>query len=121
MVLIVTQSYTASLASDLTLERLQPKYLDVEELKSKGLHVGYQKASFAKDDILIRLLGYNESLLIPYETVEQYHDALSNGEAAAIFDEIPYIRIFLAKYCDKFMMVGPTYKSDGFGFVSSVP
>ena len=40
------------------------------------------------------------------------------GVVAAIFDEIPYIKLFLAKFCSMYTMVGPTYKTDGFGFVS---
>ncbi|KAK7856178.1 glutamate receptor 2.9 [Quercus suber] len=63
---------------------------------------------------------FHESQLKPYSTFEGYHEALSkgthNGGVAAIFDEIPYIKLFLAKYCSRYTMVGPTYKTDGFGF-----
>ena len=55
-------------------------------------------------------------------TLEEYHEALSkgthNGGVAAIFDEIPYIKLYLAKFCSTYTMVAPTYKIDGFGFVS---
>ncbi|PON42717.1 hypothetical protein PanWU01x14_279510 [Parasponia andersonii] len=40
------------------------------------------------------------------------------GGVDAIFDEIPFIRLFLAKYCSKYTMFGPTYKSNGLGFAS---
>uniref|UniRef100_A0A2N9IK22 Glutamate receptor n=1 Tax=Fagus sylvatica TaxID=28930 RepID=A0A2N9IK22_FAGSY len=64
--------------------------------------------------------SFDESKLKPYETPEEYHEALLNGThnggVAAIFDEIPYIKFFLAKYCSRYTMVGPTYKTDGFGF-----
>ena len=67
-------------------------------------------------------LGFEESKLKAYETPEEYHNALSlgsnNGGVAAIFDEIPYIKIFLQKYGCKYDMVGPTYKTDGLAFVS---
>jgi ionotropic glutamate receptor len=57
-----------------------------------------------------------------YNTPEEYNEALSrgshNGGVEAIFDEIPFIKLFLAKYCSKYTMVGPTYKTGGFGFVS---
>ncbi|XP_031266566.1 glutamate receptor 2.9-like [Pistacia vera] len=60
------------------------------------------------------------SKLVPYHTIQEYHNALSkgseNGGVAAIFDEIPYVRVFLAKYGSEYMMSGPTYKTDGFGF-----
>ena len=133
VVLILTQSYTASLTSMLTVQRLQPTFVDVKEIKKNGYFVGYQKNpfngyfvgyqknSFVKG-ILIKQLGFHESKLKPYETHEEYHEALSNGThyggVAAIFDEIPYLKLFLAKYCSKYTMVGPIYKTDGFGFVS---
>nr|POF07338.1 glutamate receptor 2.2 [Quercus suber] len=36
--------------------------------------------------------------------------------AQTIFDEIPYIKFYLAKYCSRYTMVGPIYKTGGFGF-----
>ncbi|KAL5973941.1 hypothetical protein ACLOJK_030600 [Asimina triloba] len=56
-----------------------------------------------------------------YNSPEEYADALSkgsrNGGVSAIFDVIPCIRLFLRKHCGQYMMVGPTYKTGGFGFV----
>ncbi|XP_030950058.1 glutamate receptor 2.8-like [Quercus lobata] len=119
LVLILTQSYTASLTSMLTVQRLQPTFVDVKEIKRKGYLVGYQKGSFIKG-LLMKQLDFDESKLKPYETPEEYHEALSkgilNGGVAAAFGEIPYIKLFLAKYCSRYTMVGPTYKSDGFAF-----
>ena len=121
VVLILTQSYTASLTSILTVQRLQPTFVDIKEIKNNGYFVGYQNHSFV-EGLLIKQLDFHESQLKPYSTPEEYHEALSkgthNGGVAAIFDEIPYIKIFLAKYCSRYTMVGPTYKTDGFGFVS---
>ena len=121
VVLILTQSYTANLTSMLTVQRLQPSFVDVKEIKKNGYFVGYQNASFVKG-LLIKQLGFDESKLKSYNTPEEYHEALlngiHNGGVAAIFDEIPYIKLFLAKYCTRYTMVGPTYKTDGFGFVS---
>uniref|UniRef100_A0A2N9IPG2 Ionotropic glutamate receptor C-terminal domain-containing protein n=1 Tax=Fagus sylvatica TaxID=28930 RepID=A0A2N9IPG2_FAGSY len=101
------------------IQRLQPSFVDVKEIKNNGYFVGYQNASFVKG-LLIKQLGFNESKLKPYNTPEEYHEALLNGThnggVAAIFDEIPYIKLFLAKYCTRYTMVGPTYKTDGFGF-----
>ncbi|KAF5461787.1 hypothetical protein F2P56_017858 [Juglans regia] len=119
VVLILTQSYTASLASMLTVQRLQPTFVDIKEIKRNDYFVGYQNNSFVKG-LLIKQLNFSESQLKPYSTPEEYHEALfkgiNNGGVAAIFDEIPYIKLFLAKYCSKYTMVGPTYKTDGFGF-----
>ena len=125
VVLILTQSYTASLTSKLSVQRLQSTFVDVKEIKKNGYFVGYQKNSFVKG-ILIKQLGFHESKSKPYETHEEYHEALSNGThyggVAAIFDEIPYLKLFLAKYCSKYTMVGPIYKFEGgFSFVSLSP
>ncbi len=121
VVLILTQSYTASLTSMLTVQRLQPAFIDVKEIKKNGYFVGYQKDSFVKG-LLTKQLNFNETMLRAYNTPEEYNEALSNGShnggVAAIFDEIPFIKLFLAKYCSKYTMVGPTYKTGGFGFVS---
>ena len=121
LVLILTQSYTANLTSMLTVQRLQPTFVDVKEIIEKGYNVGYLKDSFVKG-LLIDQLSFNESNLKAYATPEEYHEALSKGTyndgVAAIFDEIPYIKLFLAKYCSRYSMVGPIYKTDGFGFVS---
>ena len=90
VVLILTQSYTASLTSMLTVQRLQPTFVDVKEIKKNGYFVGYQKNSFVKG-ILIKKFGFHESKLKSYETLEDYHEALSNGThyggVAAIFGE----------------------------------
>ena len=118
---IITQSYTASLSSMLTVQRLQPAFIDVKVIKRNNYFVGYQKESFVKR-FLMDHLGFEESRLKGYETPEEYHKALSLGSdndgVAAIFDEIPYIKIFLQKYGSRYAMVGPTYKTDGLAFVS---
>nr|POF09066.1 glutamate receptor 2.2 [Quercus suber] len=119
MVLILTQSYTASLASMLTVQQLKPEFVDVKEIKRNGYFVGYHNDSFVRE-LLIKQFNIDESKLKPYRTPEEYDEALSNGThnggVAAIFDEIPYIKLFLSKYGSRYAMVGPIYKTDGFGF-----
>ncbi|XP_031255207.1 glutamate receptor 2.8-like [Pistacia vera] len=117
VVLILTQSYTASLTSMLTVQRLRPSFDDVKEIRARGYLVGYPKDSFVKD-FLINQLNLNESNLKGYEYPKDYDEALSNQSVAAIFDEIPFIKLFLEKanYCSKYMMVGPTYRTGGLGF-----
>ncbi|CAA6671054.1 unnamed protein product [Spirodela intermedia] len=118
VVLILTSSYTASLTSMLTVQQLQPTLASVNELRKNGDFIGYQDGSFLKG-LLLRE-NFDESKLKPYGNVSQYADALSkgshNGGVSAIFDEIPYIRIFLAEHCSDYMTIGPIYKTDGFGF-----
>ncbi|XP_028789489.1 glutamate receptor 2.8-like [Neltuma alba] len=113
--LIITQSYTASLGSMLTVQSLQPRFIDVKDIKKNNYCVGRQNGSFVKR-LLKNQLGFTESKLKPYETPEEYDRALSSGEIATFFDEIPYAKLFLSRYGSKYAMVGPTYKTAGFGF-----
>ncbi|XWS54158.1 hypothetical protein CRYUN_Cryun10bG0065300 [Craigia yunnanensis] len=119
VVLILTQSYTASLASMLTVQRLQPTVVDVNVLKKKGDFVGYETGSFVKD-LLVKQLYFDESKLKDYGTAEEFDEALSkgsqNGGVDAIFGAQHCVELFLAKYCDKYMTAGPTYKTTGLGF-----
>ncbi|XP_043710271.1 glutamate receptor 2.8-like [Telopea speciosissima] len=119
-VLILTQSYTASLSSTLTVRQLQPTITDVNVLKSNGYYVGYQGGSFV-GEFLTNYLQFDKSKLKSYGSPEEYHYALSNGSGnggvAAIFDEIPYTQVFLNMYCNQYTMVGHIYSSEGFGFV----
>ncbi|XP_078157752.1 glutamate receptor 2.8-like [Carex rostrata] len=120
VVLILTSSYTASLTSMLTVQQLQPSVTDVNQLLKQGDYVGYQDGSFVKD--LLLKLGFEDGKLKNLSTADDYADALAKGSAnggvAAIFDEIPYVKVFLSQYCsNNYVMAGPTYKTDGFGFV----
>ncbi|KAF5950621.1 hypothetical protein HYC85_012614 [Camellia sinensis] len=115
VVLILTQSYTASLSSMLTVHRLEPSITDVQQLIKKGHPVGYPNASFV-DDIL-KGMEFSESQLKGYQTV--YGDlnvAFSNKSIVAAFDEIPYLKPFIGRHCSNYTMVPPTYKTGGFGF-----
>jgi len=120
VVLILTQSYTASLSSLLTVQQL--KVTDVNELIKKGEYVGYHKDSF-----ILRILlglGFDKSKLIAYsspeECLELFSKGSGNGGIAAAFDEVPYINVFLSKYCSKYTMIDATFNTGGFGFVSSL-
>jgi glutamate receptor, ionotropic, plant len=119
VVLILTSSYTASLTSMLTVQKLQPAVTDVRELQRTGAYIGYQEGSFIKNSL--KKLGFHEAKMRSYSTAGEYADALSkgpaNGGVAAVFDEIPYLKLFLSQYCDGYTMFGPVYKTDGFGFV----
>ncbi|XP_071689160.1 glutamate receptor 2.7-like [Rutidosis leptorrhynchoides] len=118
VVLVLTSSYTASLTSMLTVQQLRPTYTDIKVIMRNGESVGYQDGSFVKE-MLINM-GFDDSKVKNYSTFEQYDEALQkgskNGGVSAIMDELPYNRVFLAKYCTNYTMTGPIYKSAGFGF-----
>ncbi|XP_060217875.1 glutamate receptor 2.8-like [Lycium barbarum] len=118
VVLVLTSSYTANLTSMLTVQQLQPTITDLNDLTKNGEYVGYQEGSFVKD--VLKRMKFDSSKFRSYSTLEEYNDALSrgskNGGVGAIVDELPYLRLFLNKYCRKYIMIGPTYKAAGFGF-----
>ncbi|XP_055829388.1 glutamate receptor 2.9-like isoform X2 [Solanum dulcamara] len=118
VVLVLTSSYTASLTSMLTAQKLQPTITDLNDLIKHGEYVGYQKGSFVRG--VLKRMKFDSTKFRSYSTLEEYNDALSrgskNGGVGAIVDELPYLRLFLNKYCRKYIMVGPTYKTAGFGF-----
>ncbi|KAJ0031594.1 hypothetical protein Pint_12582 [Pistacia integerrima] len=118
VVLILTQSYTASLTSLLTVQRLQPTVSDVTELIKRGENVGFQQGSFVAG--ILKDLGFNEKNLLVYDSVEEW-DALfqkgtTNGGIADAFDEVAYLKLFMGRHCSKYTMVEPTFKTAGFGF-----
>lgn len=119
VVLILTSSYTASLTSILTVQQMKPTVTDVKFLLDSRLPVGYQRGSFVRH-YLQEQLGFHEDQLHEYNSPQEYAQALSNGPkkggVAAIFDEIPYIRIFLSSQCG-FTIAGPVYRTGGLGFV----
>lgn len=122
VVLILTQSYTASLTSLLTVQQLMPTVTDVNQLIKTGLYVGYQEGSFVLG--ILKQLGFDESKIKVYNSTEEldelFNKGSGNGGIAAAFDEVPYIKLFLTKYCSKYITVEPTFKTGGFGFVSSL-
>nr|XP_011462099.1 PREDICTED: glutamate receptor 2.2-like [Fragaria vesca subsp. vesca] len=97
VVLIVTQSYTANLASLLTIQQLQPTVTDINDLLRNRENVGYMESSYIYD--ILRQKGFHDSKLKGYENMEDIEEALSKGSAnggiAAIFHETPYMKLFV--------------------------
>ncbi|CAA7407338.1 unnamed protein product [Spirodela intermedia] len=111
-VLILTSTYTASLASILTTANLKPAFNDVGELVRSGKFVGYSRGSFQMD-LLKPTFG---SKLIPLSGPDKYASALTKGTVNAVLHELPYVKLFLKKYCKGYTIIGPTQKTLGFGF-----
>ncbi|KAL1217172.1 Glutamate receptor 2.9 [Cardamine amara subsp. amara] len=114
VVLILTQSYTASLTSFLTVQRFHPTATNVKDLIKNGNYVGYQEGAFVKGILLG--LGFQEPQLKAFGNAEECDELFSNGTIAAAFDEVVYLKVILSKYCSKYAMVEPTFKTGGFGF-----
>ncbi|GJZ21603.1 extracellular ligand-binding receptor [Tanacetum coccineum] len=111
VVLVLVSSYTATLSSLLTVEQIQ--------LASKRGSIGYNSGSIFQGT-LVRNLNFQDTRLKPYNSAEEYADALSRGSKRggvdAIVDEIPYIKEFLADYPSGYSMTVSKITSNGFGF-----
>ncbi|EOA28454.1 hypothetical protein CARUB_v10024663mg [Capsella rubella] len=119
IVLILTQSYTASLASLLTSRQLNPTITSMRSLLEKGDNVGYPRTSFIFGKL--QESGFTQSSLIPFDSAEKCDELLrkgpENGGVSAAFMEVPYMRLFLGQYCNAYQMVEEPFSVDGFGFV----
>ncbi|XP_071729652.1 glutamate receptor 2.8-like [Rutidosis leptorrhynchoides] len=109
MIFIVVQIFTATLSSWLTLDQLRPR------LPSGYENFGYQNGSFLKDFIIDKYKR-NDTNLVPLNSVEEYKTALSSGRVTAVFDELPYIELFLAKHGSDYMKFGPINQESGIAF-----
>ncbi|XP_018489871.2 glutamate receptor 2.4 [Raphanus sativus] len=119
IVLVLTQSYTASLSSLLTTQQLNPTETSMKNLLAKGGHVGYQRDSYISGKL--RESGFPNSRLVPFNSAEECEELLrkgpSKGGVSAAFMEVPYVKVFLGQYCKKYRMVEVSFDVDGFGFV----
>ncbi|KAI3732809.1 hypothetical protein L1987_64018 [Smallanthus sonchifolius] len=104
VVLVLVSSYTAALSSLLTVEQI--------ELASMRGSIGYQSGT-PIGGVVSRNLNFNDSRLKPYNTLEEFADALSNRSVDAIVDEIPYIKEFLNRYPSGYSMVVSEVTTNG--------
>ncbi|KAJ0489702.1 putative periplasmic binding protein-like I [Helianthus annuus] len=114
--LVITQSYTASLASMLTAQRLEPTIASVDMLRNKNATVGYCDGSTIVKDYLVKVLRFEDIKTNSYNSTHGYAEALKTGEIAAIFLDVPAAKVFLAQYCKSFVRTGETFKVGGYGF-----
>lgn len=117
VVLIVNSSYTASLTSILTVQKLSSPVKGIESLKKSDEPIGYQVGSFTEH--YLEELGISKSRLVPLGSPEEYAMKLQqgpeNGGVAAVVDEGPYVDLFLSKQCS-FRIVGQEFTKSGWGF-----
>ncbi|XP_063950512.1 glutamate receptor 2.9-like [Daucus carota subsp. sativus] len=111
MAYILMQSYTANLSSILTVSQLRPS-------ADSPACAGYQRYSFVGD--MLKKMNIKTR---NYTSMKEYDDALSrgckNGGVDVIFDEIPYVKLFLHKYGSKYQNISSKMDgtaTGGFGF-----
>ncbi|XP_062162775.1 glutamate receptor 2.7-like [Alnus glutinosa] len=118
LVWILTSSYTASLSSMFTVQRLQEVNTDIEWLKSSNSKVGCDNDSFVRN-YLEDVIGFNSENIITVFNESEYRELFENKHITAAFLELPYKKVFINQHCKGYTATTPTYKFGGFGFVSS--
>lgn len=117
VVLILNSSYTASLSSMLTVQRLKPNVTDIGWLKASNLNVGFDGDSFVRN-YLENVLGFKPENILKVDHEYKYITDFESNRIAAAFLELPYERAFLSQHCKEYTATMPTYRFGGFGFVS---
>ena len=120
VVLIINSSYTASLASILTVQQLSSPIKGIKTLINSNDPIGYQQGSYARS-YLVDELGIHKSRLVPLNSAEDYAKALKDGPqrggVVAVVDDRAYVELFLSTRCE-FSIVGQEFNKAGWGFVS---
>ncbi|KAG8391770.1 hypothetical protein BUALT_Bualt01G0221500 [Buddleja alternifolia] len=115
---LLNSTYTASLSSRLTAQRLLPTFTDVTTLIKRREYVGCQEGSFLKD-FLIKL-KFDENNIRTYNSSEDCYEALERGSKdggiSAYYDVLPHIKMLVSQSCGQYKVAGPTYRTDGFAF-----
>ncbi|PWA61435.1 Extracellular solute-binding protein, family 3 [Artemisia annua] len=102
---MVLQIFTATLSSWLTLDQLRPPLSTLE-------HVGFPNGSFLRN-FIINKYNISAASLLPVNNAEDFKNVLSNGTVDVIFDELPYIPLFLSKYGPEYTKLGPIIQAPG--------
>lgn len=118
VVFVVGSSFTAVLSSMMTVPRLEPSIRGVDFLRNSGAVVGCNGNSFICR-YLINVLNFNPKNVMPVNSIDEYPRAFKDGEMKAAFFVAPHAKVFLANYCQGYIVSGPTFKLGGFGFVTT--
>ena len=118
-VLIFTSSYPASLSSIIISQQQKiPTIRSFADLNNSHLRVGCQDGSFTIG-YLQNILGISSERLVRLITQDNYTDALSSGNVAAIIDDSHYMNTFLTnKGCNYKMVDSNIAYFGGLGFIS---
>ena len=116
--LVLTSNYTATLSSMLTARHLEPNLVQVDSLKGSNAVVGCNNGSVVRT-YLENVLGFQPKNIKPFNSGDDYYQALKNGSIQAAFLRIPYANLLISKYCSELISTGPIFHVGGLGFVST--
>jgi ionotropic glutamate receptor len=117
-VLVLTSSYTANLSSLLTVPKLRSDR-NIEWLKQNNLPIGCGSTSAFIRNYLFQVYNIPRQQIVDLEDERDAMVKFKNKKIAAIFDESPYVKVFLNKHCKDYTATTAAYKFGGMGFVSA--
>ena len=118
VVFVLTSSYTASLSSMLTVQRIEPDVMDVEWLKATKSVVGCDGDSFVRK-YLENVIKFEGPDIKNISNQYQYPGEFQSGNISAAFLELPYEKVFINQFCKNYTASDPLNRFGGLGFVSS--
>ena len=115
---VLTSSYTASLSSLLTVQKLRSDR-DIEWLKQNNLSVACEGRSTFVKDYLFQVHNFPLHQVLYIQDEHDLLDKFKNKKISAYIVESPYAKSFLNKYCKGYTATTAAYKFGGMGFVSA--
>ena len=115
---VLTSSYTASLSSLLTIQKLRSDR-DIEWVKQNNLSVGCNNRSTFAKDYLVQVYNFPWHQVVDIQDEHDVVDKFKNKKISAYIVESPYAKVFLTKYCKGYTATTAAYKFGGLGFVSA--
>lgn len=117
VVFVLTSSYTASLSSMLTVQRLEPNVTNIDWLKANKLHIGCDGDSFVRT-YLEKVLEFEKDNIKNISSQYDYPTEFDKGTISAAFLELPYEKVFMNQFCRKYT-ANALSRFGGLGFVSN--
>ena len=118
VVFVLTSSYTASLSSMLTVQRLDSNVMDIEWLKATRSVVGCNGASFVRQ-YLENVFNFEGAHIKNICNQNQYHGEFQSGNISAAVLGLPHAKILTSQFCKNYTAGQPLNRFGGLGFVSS--
>ncbi|KAL2318552.1 hypothetical protein Fmac_032428 [Flemingia macrophylla] len=115
-ILIVTQSFTASLSSMMTVSHLEPSVPDIQTLLRTNAIIGCNKKTFLVHYLVDELKFQPQNIRL-FDSIHDFPRAFENKEIVAFFTISPHADVFLATYCKGYIKA-TFLKLGGLGFVS---
>ncbi|KAE9613558.1 hypothetical protein Lal_00016054 [Lupinus albus] len=116
LVLILNSSYTASLSSMLTVQKLKPNITSIEWLKKNNAKIGCDGDSFVST-YLVNVERFKPENIINISSEDMYPSSFKNNSIAAAFLELPYEKVYVNTYCSRYSGSVPTTRFGGLGFM----